>query len=256
MKTTCKLCLLKKDIKKSHAIANSVFKKITRQNDGKGITLTPDDKEITYSSDSWAEHQLCGSCEGLLSDTYEKYSLEAIRGKKVTVTKMIEGISIQNIDLHKFNMFFLSILWRASISNHAAYREVELGNEINEYLRSFILNDKKIPIVNFSVKISRLIDRSEGFDMKTLKNFVTSLFYRKLRTGSSYCFVIEGFFIEIIFPGLKLSQRNKPGVIRSTKRIIFIPLVHIFDIPELKELMVINYAKHVEGRSKINKSKS
>lgn len=72
---SCKLCNKQKDLQLSHAVGDSVFRRIFKTNSGKGISVTRGDEDITYSSDSWAEHQLCSDCEMLLNLKYEKYSL-------------------------------------------------------------------------------------------------------------------------------------------------------------------------------------
>jgi len=248
---TCGLCLKPEILKKSHAIVDSIFKRIFRVNDGKGILLTLDEQDISYSSDSWWQHQLCNDCEGLLNNEYEHYSLRVLRGGAGRVTKLDGGISFNEIDQHKLNMFFLSILWRASVSRHKAYSGVFLGKDINEYLRVSLFSNVRIPIGNISVRLSRLCDKndSRGFSMSSLKQLILSPFFN----GSEYCFAFEGFLVKISFPGIKLSKRSAAGVIRSNKKILLVPFECIFDIPELRELMIKNYGKHIEGRSRINK---
>lgn len=155
MHGNCELCKSSKPIMRSHAIPDSIFKRIFRENNGKGILLTLDDAEIDYSSDSWWEHQLCTDCESLLNDNYEKYALQVLRGTKGNFSKQDEGLSFKEINLHKLTIFFISILWRTSVSNHQAYSSIRLGDYINEYLRSSILHDKKLISANITVKISR-----------------------------------------------------------------------------------------------------
>ena len=251
MQGTCSLCLNSETLKKSHAIADSIFKRITRTNDGKGILLTLDEKDISYSSDSWWQHQLCNDCEEKLNNEYERYSLRVLRGGVGKITKLEGGVSFNGIDQHKLNMFFLSILWRTSISKHEAYTGVFLGKDINEYLRASILDNVRIPIGNISVRLSRLCDRSDSreFSMDYLKQLIVSPFFN----GSEYCFVFEGFLVKISLPGIKLSKRSEAGVIRFNKKIVLVPFECIFDVPELHELMMKNYGKHIEGRSRINK---
>ena len=251
MQGKCKLCLDPTILKKSHAIADSVFKRILRANAGKGITLTLDDEYIAYSSDSWWEYQLCETCEGKLNREYENYSLRVLRGAVGKVTKLDRGISFNGINQYKLNMFFLSILWRASVSRHQAYSAVSLGSQINEYFRSSFCYNRKIPVGTVSVSVSRLFDgsKSGGFSLNSLKGLIVSPFYN----GKEFCYAFEGFYIRISLPGVKLTERTKVGVIRPTKNILLVPFINIFDIPELSQLMVKNYAKHIEGKSRINK---
>lgn len=250
----CRLCLESKSLSKSHAIPDSIFKRILRKNSGKGIALSLDDRDIAYSGDSWWDYQLCTNCEGKLNNNYENYSLRVLRGGAGNVSKHKEGISFNGIDLHKLNMFFISIFWRSSISKHSAYSQMKLGGQIDEYFRTMILNDSKIPISVTTVTISRLIDytRSGGFSLNSLKELIVPPVFN----GNEFCFVFEGFYLQVHLPGLKVKERSKPGVIRPTRNILFVPFNDIFSIPVLHKLMVVNYGKHIAGKSRIKSRQS
>lgn len=256
---SCKLCLAEAELKNSHAIGDSVFKRIYRKksNSGKAIVLTLDEENIKYSSDSWSEHQLCGSCEKLLNTRYETYSLGILRGKNVEVDKTSIGIKFSKIDQHKFILYFLSILWRMANSNHESYNNVDITEPDKEYLRVAILNNSKIPSGKFSVKINRVIDytKNKGFSSNSIKELIVSPFCRSYENNevnnTSVCFMFEGFFIEIFMPSLKLKERNKAGVLNKQKNSLITPYLDIFKIDEIVKLMAINYGKHRQGRSKI-----
>jgi hypothetical protein len=258
---SCKLCLNHKELKNSHALGDSIFKKIYRKNSGKAISLTSGDDDIHYSSDSWAEYQLCNECESLLNINYETYSLAVLRGRKVSINKTSLGIKFSNIDQHKFMLYFLSILWRAANSSHESYENVTILDSDNEFLRKAILNNSKIPSNKFSIKINRVIDLSEsrGFSPDNIKEFILSPFCRVYETNKvnniSVCFMFEGFFIEMFIPSLKLKERNKAGILHKNKRVLFAPYLDVFKIGEIVDLMVNNYGKHQEGRSKIKANK-
>ncbi|PFG11424.1 hypothetical protein [Marinobacter sp. LV10MA510-1] len=257
----CKLCLDHKELKFSHAIGDSIFKKIYRKNSGKAISLTSDDDAISYSNDSWAEHQLCNDCETLLNLNYEAYSLGALRGIKVSVDKTSFGIKFSKIDQHRLILYFLSILWRAANSNHRSYKNVVVIDSDNEFLRNTILNNLKVPSSKFSIKISRVIDltKSKGFSSESIKELILSPFCRIYETDKvnnvSVCFMFEGFFIEIFTPSLKLKNRNSAGILHKNKNILIAPYLDLFTIDEVVALMVNNYGKHLEGRSKIKSDK-
>jgi hypothetical protein len=186
----------------------------------------------------------------MLNREYERYSLSVLRGGVGKVTKLERGISFNGVNQYKLNIFFLSILWRASISGHKAYSGVSLGNQINEYLRVSLLGNNKIPIGTASVSVSRLFDgsKSGGFSLESLKELITPFY-----NGKEFCYVFEGFYVQTSLPGVKLTERTKAGVLRPTKSILLVPFINIFDIPELYKMMVNNYGKHVEGKSRINR---
>ena len=259
----CKLCQKQKSLKISHAVGNSVFKRIYKQNSGTAITLTSGDEDIHYSNDSWAEYQLCGKCESLLNTNYERYSLGVLRGVNIEIRKTTIGVSFENINQSKLILYFLSILWRAANSTHPAYKNVVITDSDNELLRNSILNNLKISSGNFSVKVNRVVDltRSEKkFTPQSIKEFIVSPFcriYEDTKVNNvSVCLMFEGFFIEIFMPALKLKERNRVGVLNKNKKIFITPYLNLFEIDEVVDLMAKNLGKYIDGKSKIKANKA
>lgn len=252
----CTLCLTAADLRRSHAIPDSVFKRVSKENNGQSIRFDDDDSSLVeYSSDSWWEYQLCSDCEQHLNVNYEQYSLSTIRGGKGKgkFEKHDFGVTFIEIDTLKLQLFFLSIFWRAANSRNEAYQKVYIPEPWNNELRLHLLKKSRVPLRFMTVKISRLIDRSSdnGFSLSTLKNFIASPFFRNLPGRKfSFCFLFEGFFIEIFMPGYTLKQRAARGVINPLSKIIAVPYLNIFDIPEVLNLLVVGYKKNLEGKVK------
>ena len=252
----CALCFAVTELRRSHAIPDSVFKRITKENNGQAISFNGDDASLVdYSSDSWWEYQLCGNCEQHLNLSYERYSLSAIRAGKGKILKHDFGITFSEIDILKVQLFFLSIFWRAANSKNEAYQKIYIPEPWNNDLRTHLLNNTRVPLRFMAVKISRLIDRSveSGFSLQVLKNVIVSPFFRKLSDRKfSFCFLFEGFFIEIFMPGYTLKQRIAKGVINPLNKTIVAPYLNIFDIPEILNLLVVGYKKNQEGKVKFS----
>lgn len=256
----CKLCLKNSHLQISHAIGDSIFKKIFRKYSGKAIEITTDDKHISYSSDSWAEPQLCEDCEQLLNSKYEDYALSVLRAqKKVKITKTEMGITFSNIDLHIMNMYFFSIFWRAANSGHEKYKNLSIPDDDNEYLRKAIYEDNGIAADRFLVKLSRLIDRTKvgGFSKENLKEIIAGPFQRnyfyKGVQHSPICFVFEGFLVEFFEKGLELKDRDMVGIVDESKDILFVSYLNIFCVLELLEVILAGYQKQKSGLSRIKK---
>lgn len=250
----CALCLTVTDLRRSHAIPDSVFKRISKENNGQAISFNDDDTSLVdYSSDSWWEYQLCSSCEQHLNLSYEQYSLSVIRAGKGKILKHDFGVTFSEIDTLKLQLFFLSIFWRAANSKNEAYQNVYIPEPWNNDLRLHLLNKTRVPLLFMTVKISRLIDRSakDGFSLKTLKKVIASPFFRKLPNRKfSFCFLFEGFFIEIFMPGFTQNQRVAKGVINPLNNIMVAPYLNIFDIPEILNLLVAGYQKNLNKNVK------
>lgn len=253
----CRLCRKPSILQKSHAIGDAVFKKIFRSLSGKGIEISTGNNEIVYSKDSWAEYLLCKECETLLNTKYETYALSVLRGGKTSkITKSEYGVTISNIDQHKLIIYFLSIYWRAAHSTHPAYKKTKITQYNDQLLRNTIRNDVRIPAGAFTIKINKVIDLTDekGFTPDSLKQVIVSPFPRSnfdTNTPQSFCFMFEGFFIEIFTSGIKIKKRNQPGILSKNSRQLFIPNLDLFKINEVIELMTEGYRMHATGNSKV-----
>lgn len=218
----CKLCRNERELRRSHVIPNGIFKRLFRENDGKAITFSDDEESwIEYSSDSWWEPLLCEECEGLINRSYEQYALAALRNslRSVSVQRTDEGIAFSSIDTVRLQLFVASIVWRAAVSTLAVYSKVYLPPIWEREIRDCLLNQKKIRSSLVSIKVSRLSDSTpNGFSLDSLKSLIVSPFFRDHGRNFSFCFVVEGFFLEVFVPGLKLRERNGPGVLLISQK--------------------------------------
>ena len=248
----CCLCCKEKELKSSHAIPDTVFKKILKGDSGKSIVVPGGgDEPIHYSSDSWDTLQLCDKCETLLNKHYESYSIKVLRGAIGQFKKHSIGVTFSRIDTSKLINFFIAVFWRAANSKHDSYSKVYIPEPWNKQIGEMLLNKATVPLKLATVKLSRLIDYTKigGFSPEHLRSIVMSPFFRKHDYGHfSFCFIFEGFLIEIFTPGLKISERKNRGVINKNTNMIMVPFVNIFDVPEIEECLVLGYEKHLDGQ--------
>ncbi|MEZ8360869.1 hypothetical protein AB6C40_11290 [Vibrio splendidus] len=251
----CKLCRCFGELENSHAIGDAIFKKISKNNNGQGISVTSENSEpIQYTQDSWAEYQLCSSCEKLLNHKFEGYGLKALRGKfKPNVTEY--GINFIGLDQQRLAKYFLSIVWRAAHSTHPAYKNTKISACESEYLRQVLQNDEVIPNSKFTIKIARIQDMAQKptFTRETTRELIISPFCRayKNSTNVSVCMLFEGFFIEVFYKALPIKQRGAIGMLDFRKNKLFVPFVNMFDIEELKNILALGYQKHHTGNTQV-----
>jgi len=96
------------------------------------------------------------------------------------------------------------------------------------------------------VRLSFLKDMREEkiLDDKCLSGIIANPFARldEQNERVSFCFVMEGFFVEILTPGLRLSERKMKGIIdlRSIENNkLDCSFIHPYDIPELAKTIFI-----------------
>ena len=251
----CKLCNSDKELKDSHSIPNAMFHRILKANNGSAITFQDDAKSrVRRSSDSWSEYLLCADCERFLNEEYEQYSISVLRNalNSVAISKHKSGVTFESLDGERFQLFLISIMWRAAVSSLEVYSKVELRQRWAEEIRDGLLNHRKIRANLVETRISRLHDKTQnGYTSEELKNILVSPFLRRHEKSISYCFLLEGFFVEFLLPGSELKDGNESGMIRPNKGVLLIPYIDIFNIPEVVNLMATAVGKHFNRRSTI-----
>lgn len=157
MKTgICKLCLQEKPLlKKSHIIPDFIYRDGGLYHSGHIIKKINLDAALEgqlvevgiHRDGMYDKHILCEDCDNSVIGSLESYARPVLYGDK---TPGIEGkrkrignvLILTDIDYTKMKLFFLSILWRASISKHSVFNEVEIQPRALEKLRVMILNNK------------------------------------------------------------------------------------------------------------------
>ena len=74
------------------------------------------------------------------------------------------GFYIDGVDYRKLKLFFISLLWRASVTKHSFFKRVGLGPKFEEKARNHILADDPGDRDNFGVVVATFHDKiDEGF---------------------------------------------------------------------------------------------
>lgn len=128
----CKFCIEDKKCIKAHIIPNSLYEPIFSQKKG---MLILSDKSENYPQKQhtgiYDTNIVCEECERVFSkpDNYAKSFFSADiqeesflihNGKKLAYI-------IKDYDYHNLKLFFMSTLWRASVSTHPFFSNIKLG---------------------------------------------------------------------------------------------------------------------------------
>lgn len=158
-----------------------------------------DSKVKKPSSGEYESGILCQECDNSILGSYETYGHNVIyggtfkQGKKPICHNTVEAdltiLNCRNIDYSKLKLFYLSLLWRASISSRPMFKAVDLGTKYTDRIRQMLHTqdpgkDTEFVIVAFTwVK-----DKSASKDML--------LSPRLFKIGYKYMYVlpISGFF--------------------------------------------------------------
>ena len=164
-----------------------------------------------------------------------------------------DGISFKGIDRQRLRMFFLSILWRSSVSWHESYGNIDLPTELESQLRDALATDTKLPASVLNVAVYKLKDSSppNGFSDEHIRSLVVAPFARKFTNFISVCFLFYGFMTEIFIPKLPKQFKNRLGILSGSSPAFLAPYYEIMEIPEIKKMLVGALKKHSGGLSQV-----
>ncbi|WP_434774750.1 hypothetical protein [Pseudomonas oryzihabitans] len=147
----------------------------------------------------WKERLLCEECEIFVSNRYEVSQIRFLRNGRLVV-RHPNRITFTEFNYRKFYIFWLSILWRTSISSHPAFKGIELGADLDSVLRKVILSEDMSlhPGHCISEFITVGLLKIKPFDFftdDTLKNMLMTIHLPGRPKNSSMYMIVEGFLV-------------------------------------------------------------
>jgi hypothetical protein len=248
----CRLCLERKPLCDSHALPNSLFNYILRRNAGKAIVITDDaTSPARNSSDTWDAELLCRDCESKLNRNCDAYGMAVFRGHEGATRVHETGVDLLRIDRRRLRVFFLSVLWRISISSHPNYSNIDLPHDLEEDLRDALDTGRSIPDSKYTVAVYKLRDSTPvgGFSNESLRGFIAAPFGRAYDGFISVCFPFLSFFVETFLPRLPPQHARRPGVLFGRSPVLSVPYVEVLEIPEIMKTLVAALGKELNARS-------
>lgn len=155
---TCRLCEQEKELVDSHIIPRS-FYEIGEKN-SKEITKIVTNTEGSYPKKSPKgiyEQIVCLDCENSFSP-WDDYAFRFLVGNskrnKKTQLKDIIGLEVRKFNYLRLKLFFLSLLWRSSVSNVPFFGKVDLGDH-EAIIQRMIRERQPGGPENYSILISK-----------------------------------------------------------------------------------------------------
>ena len=191
------------------------------------------------TQDTWVDILLCEACEALLNENYDSYGIGVLKGEQCVLHKSAQGLELQNVDSRRLRRFFLSVLWRASISKHEVYSQVVLPFSIENNLRESFLFNLPIPSSRLSVVLRRLKDTHNLFPKSNigLRELVMPPVRRNFDTFHTYIYLLLGFVVVVYLPRIPKQFGVNQISILGTQKVVsvpfcealeFEPLLHVF----------------------------
>lgn len=137
----CKLCLNPAKLCKSHIIPEFWYTAIYDEKHRVVVVNPKDISDQGYAQKGVRSKLLCRDCESLLNIRYEKpfkaywYDGDVLAPFHAGQDEKV----LTGINYSSFKLFHLSVLFRASVSDHPNYREVDLGPH-EDVIRQMLLD--------------------------------------------------------------------------------------------------------------------
>ncbi len=204
----CKLCLQKKKLIKAHIIPEGFFRLLRSGN------LSPE--MHSNSPGSFPKRMQVGTYDStvLCSECDQKMAPWDDYGQQVMIHRFPEAVEIsvqgktvawkiEKFDYRRLKLFFMSVLWRASVSKQTFYKRISLG-PFEDRLRTMILNEDPGDSQDFVVVLARFEDVQ-----------VTAMLdpHPEKYDGISFCrFYLSGFVAYI-----KVDKRPTPSFLTDLR---------------------------------------
>ena len=198
---TCKLCGLNNKLIKAHIIPASFFRPL-RSGQKPPLLIRAGDYVKRAPTGVYDKTILCENCEpkfGIWDDYAQNLLIQNFQNARIVERDGdVYGYVFDGFDYDKLKLFFISILWRASISSLKFYNGVEL-NVFEDVAKDHIKNNNPGTIDDFSVMLAHF-DELDG--QRSILN------PQRTRIGNInfYLFYLTGFVAYI-----KVDKRNISG---------------------------------------------
>jgi hypothetical protein len=197
------LCGLPKKLIKAHIVPRGLYKSIrTSGNDnvssGEKVprVYSEDEKPKQWQNGIFDKHILCGECDGLIGqwDQYGQKFLEDFPTSRTHFRNYLSSKSllyeVTDFNYVKLKLFFLSILWRASITQELFFAEVKLSAAWEDRLKKMILEENPGNESDFSVILFHYEGELSTIMQNPQRLRQDSINYYRFRVPD-YCFLIK-----------------------------------------------------------------
>jgi len=203
----CKGCGKEKKLIKAHVIPESFF--VSLRNDQTPPRLITDISGV-YPKKApigvYDKRILCSDCEDRFQE-FDNYGQNLLLKQENSHIELknagrVVGYQVNNVDYKLLKLFFVSILWRASISKHDFYSKVNLG-PYEEDAKGLIWNSDPGNVDQFSFFLSKFTDGKLG-------RIILDPHSEKWEGINYYRFYMYGYVLHI-----KVDKRTSPEVFKA-----------------------------------------
>lgn len=231
----CRFCGQEKKLIKAHIIPKCFYLGLKENDKYLGIN-SKTCKYVIQQQGGYDSNILCGDCDNHILGEFDKEGYRILLGdfskyKYIQRYQQYRIYQLDNTDFDydKFNKFFISILWRASISKLQEWSHVNLGGyerkafeiikgerDYNELFKILIYKNCYKEDINQEVLIAK----------------------GKTKTNKKYIIQMAGYYIEIIVDSSRLTKQYRQ---KYEKYFLNSTFAHIIETPEVSQRINKDY---------------
>jgi len=156
----CRFCLEQRQLIEAHIIPKGFFERI--RSDEPTILVNKSDYPKRSPQGIYDKGILCGPCDNIIGK-WDQYAQEVLTVDMSGFTLIAEGQNIGGWERPEYNyellkLFFISLLWRASISTHSFYAGIDIGRKFEEQARQMLRDGRAGGAHDFGVAIARFVE--------------------------------------------------------------------------------------------------
>ena len=156
----CRFCHEQRQLIEAHIIPKGFFERI--RSDEPSILVNESDYPKRSPQGIYDKGILCGPCDNIIGK-WDQYAQEVLTMDMSGFTLIAEGQNIGGWERPDYNyellkLFFISLVWRASISTHSFYAGIDIGREFEEQARQMLSDGRAGGAHDFGVVIARFVE--------------------------------------------------------------------------------------------------
>jgi len=204
-KSKCALCHNIDYLERSHIISKFHTKYLYRKRKPQDIIAISEKGKSRIRPDGHWQHLLCKPCDSALGKESERVASQVLYyGKPKIIENSEHGSVFRDLDYPSFRLYCLSTLWKMSVSSIDYFNKVDLGEEMNEFLRLAILYRDTLD-QRFPFTFARLMINENDFQC-SIKPFTL-----KRGRHKSIILVTNGILMECHYKGYE-NNGNKIAI--------------------------------------------
>jgi hypothetical protein len=166
----CRFCKQSKMLCKSHITPKWLFKD---RGTGSFFQIGEGDPFKRSIPEGWKEYLLCKDCEDHMG-VYDNYASEFFRSAaswQLATPHDFRLWVVRSFDYKTLKLFFMSILWRASVATIPAYQYVELADDELTRLHEMLWTHDPGDVQDFTALINKREPMENGLEKITVAPF-------------------------------------------------------------------------------------